>query len=215
MGLAHSPRIATNGLRHCFDFINKKCYTSGSTVRDMITRASGSNSIPNSAVSWMNAGVNEFTLNVAITRLSDNTGYSYNPLSKYASPTDNTFNLYLLGNLNGTAPNNEGLLVLYANRGGIWNPVGSSYRTVIGTPVIATWQINSSLGGQLWINGQKVGGRSGAGILGSNNNTSNLIVATPPLTSVLSMHHVSIYDRELTDAEVKQNFNALRGRYGL
>lgn len=215
MGLAMSPKIVTNGLRHCFDFINTKCYTTGTTVTDMITKASGTNSIPNSAVSWMNTGLNEITINVAITRLSDNTGYSANPLSKYAGTTDNTFNLYLLGNLNGTAPNNEGVLTLYSNRGGVWNSVGASYKTAINETVFASWQINSTLGGQLWINGKKVGSRSGTGIFGSSNNTSAMTVWTPPTSTVLNMRYVSIYDRELTDSEIVQNFNAIRGRYNL
>jgi hypothetical protein len=122
----------------------------------------------------------------------------------------------MFGNFNGTTPAVDGKITLYSNRGGVWNPVGSSsYVMSLGQTVIATWQINSTDGGQLWINGVKYGARAGAGIFGSSNNTSNLTVWTPPTSAVLTLNYVSIYDRELNDSEIVQNFNALRGRYGI
>lgn len=205
-----------SGLRHCFDTVNQKSYTTGTTIRDMITGASGTNSIPNSAVSWMNAGVNAITITAAITRLTENTAYAANPFSKFTSTTDNTFNLYVFGNFNNTTPAADGRIAMYSNRGGTWNTVGSSsYVIPLGQTVIATWQINSTDGGQLWINGTKYGARSGAGIFGSSNNTTPLTIWTPPTTAVLTLNYATIYDRELTDTEILQNFNAIRGRYNL
>lgn len=214
MSLAHSPSIVTNGLRHCTDGINTKSYVSGNTIKDLITGASGTNSIPNSVCTWMNNGVNAITITLALTRLTNNAGYSIKPFTKYAGTTNNTFSIYLFGNNAGGQPALEGNLRLYSYVGGAWNDVGSNYNTVIGAPVIAVWQYNSTTGGQLWINGAKVGTRTRTGTFGSVN-TSDVAIFNPTSSSVANIHYSSIYDRELSDIEIKQNFNALRGRYSL
>lgn len=216
MGLAHSPKIVTNGLRICTDVNNAKSYTSGSsTITDMITKASGTNSIPNASVSWMNAGVNAATFVVVYKRLTNNAGYAENPFFKYTDTTNNTFNMYIFGNFAGAAPANEGRIRWYANRGGTWNTISGDYVTSINETVIVQLQYNSSTGGQLWINGTATGARTGSGILGSATNTSNLTIYTPVNSTTSTVYYTAIYDRELSSPEVLQNYAALRGRFGV
>ena len=214
MAVAYNPKVVTDGLRHCTDGINQKSYVSGNTITDLVTRASGTISIPNAACTWMNNGVNTITVTIALTRLTDNAGYAFNPFQKYAGTATNTFNIYIFGNNAGGQPSLEGNLRMYANVGGTWGDVGSNYNTVIGRPVIATWQYNSTTGGQLWINGAKVGTRTRTGIFGSSN-TADLIIYPPTYSPLANIHYTSIYDRELVDVEVQQIYTALRGRYSL
>ena len=216
MGLYHSPRIVTSGLRVCTDTVNAKSYSgSGTTITDMITKGSGSNSIPNSYVSWMNAGVNAASFVVVIKRLTNNAGYALNPFFKYADTTNNTFNMYMFGNFAGANAADEGRIRWYANRGSIWNSISGDYVTAINETVIVQLQYNSSTGGQLWINGTATGSRTGSGILGSATNTSNLTIYTPGTSSIATIYYTAIYDRELSSSEVLQNYAALRGRYGI
>jgi hypothetical protein len=216
MGITYNTSIIKDGLRHSTDISNIKSYTSGSTITDLITGASGTSSIPNSAATWMNAGVGSITLTVAIKKLTGIPVYAVNPLTKYTNTTDNTFSWYVFGNNAGTTPSEDGRLSLYSNAGGTWGGIGSSYVIALNETVIATVQYNSASGGQLWINGVKSGTRTGrTGIFGTATNTSPIVVFTPPATSTLTMYYSSIYDRELTDSEIIQNFNALRGRYWL
>lgn len=215
MGVNYNTRIVNSGLRHVFDIQNTKSYTSGTTIKDLVTNVSGSSGIANAPVSWMNAGVNQITITTVIKRLTENTAYSTNPLFKYNSTTDNSFSLYVFGNFNNTVPADDGKILLYSNTGGTWKSLGNSYNIALNETVIATWQFNSTNGCQTWINGNKIGGRVGTGIFGSNNNTSSLGVFTPPSTSVLTLFYASIYDKELTDVEVLQNYAALRGRFAL
>lgn len=215
MGLHHSPKIVTSGLRLCTDSINTKSYLgSGTTITDMITGGSGS-SIPNASVSWMNAGVNAASFVVVIKRLTNNAGYAYNPFYKYVTTTDNTFNMYMFGNFAGANAADEGRIMWYANRGGTWNTISGSYVTAINETVIVQLQYNSSTGGQLWINGTTTGTRTGSGILGTATNTSNLVVHTPGTSSIATVFYTAIYDRELSSSEILQNYIALKGRYSV
>ena len=215
MGVNYNTSIVKDGLRHCFDLNNIKLYTTGSTVKDAITNEQGSNGIANSAVSWMNDGVYAITLVAIVTRLQPLAGYSVNPFTKYAGTTNNTFNLYMFGNFNGTAPSSDGVLRYYSNINGTWASVGSGYSCALNETVIFSLQYNSINGGQTWVNGAKAGSRNGSGRLGSVGNTSNLVVASPSYTPALRLESAIIYDRELSDNEMTHNYRALKNRYGI
>lgn len=215
MGVNYNSSIITSGLRNSTDLSNIKSFVSGLNITDTVAGGTGSALIPNSSVSWMNAGVSSVTITIILTRLTANAAYSTNPLTKYASTTDCSFSIYLFGNSAGAAPANDGLLGLYSNCGGTWQQLGAMYSMALNQTVIATWQYNSTSGCQAWINGVKNGGRSGSGIFGTATNTTALVRHTPAYNTVLNMNYASIYDRELSDTEVIQNFNALRGRYNL
>ena len=215
MGTHYNPKMVTSGLRVCTDVSNTKSYTTGTTITDMITARSGSNSIPNASVSWMNAGVSAASFVVVIKRLTNNAGYALNPFFKYVDTTNNTFNMYMFGNFAGANAADEGRIMWYANRGGIWNTISGSYVTAINETVIVQLQYNSSTGGQLWINSTATGSRTGSGILGSSANTSDLTVYTPGLSSIATVYYTAIYDRELSSSEVFQNYAALRGRFSV
>lgn len=216
MAVVYNTGIVTRGLRHVTDSQNRKSYSgSGSTITDIVTKGSGTDSIPNANVSWMNAGVSAITLTSIFKRSASDPAYSTVPFAKYALTTDNTFRMYVFGNFAGAAPADDGRITFYAYVGGAWNSVGGVYVASVNQTVMASLQYNSSTGGQLWINGAKVGSRSASGTLGSATNTSALTVYTPPVTSTVTQYYTSIYDRELSDSEMMQNYSALKGRFGI
>ena len=215
MGVNYNSSIVTSGLRNSTDLSNNKSFVSGLNITDTVAGGTGSASIPNSSVSWMNAGVREVTITLILTRLTANANYATNPFTKYNGTTDCSFSVYLFGNFAGAAPASDGVLALYSNCGGTWQSLGAQYAMALNQTVVATWQYNSTSGCQLWINGVKNGSRSGSGIFGTAANTTALVRFTPASSPVLNMNYTSIYDRELSDSEVIQNFNALRGRYNL
>ena len=215
MSAFSGPNVVDDGLMTCLDSYNTNSFVSP-TWTDLVTKETGVAGLPNSAVFWMNAGlITRCTLTMIIRRNTANAAYAINPFTKYNGTTDNTFSWYMFGNFAGAAPASDGNLQLYANKGGSWGGVGGAYVVSLNQTVCATIQYNSTTGGQLWINGIQVGGRGGAGGLGSIGNTSNLVAMHPTTSSIISPYYYSIYNRELSDLEVQQNFNALRSRYSI
>jgi hypothetical protein len=181
----------------------------------MITGVQGFDSIPNSAVSWMNNGVYAITITAVIKRLAATPSYAINPLTKYTDTTNNTFNLYMFGNFNGTQTVNDGRLGFYSNLNGSWQSVATQYGCSLNETVIYTLQFNSVNGGQTWTNTTKLGSRGNGGRLGSVGNTSSLFVASPTYSSALRLEAALIYDRELSDQEILSNSISLKSRYGI
>lgn len=209
------PNVVDDGLMTCLDSGNTNSFASP-TWTDLVTKETGVAGLPNSAVSWMNLGyITRCTLTMIIRRNTANASYAINPFTKYAGTTNNTFSWYMFGNSAGAVPADDGKLTLYSFRGGAWGPVGGTYAVSLNQTVYATIQYNSTTGGQLWINGIQVEGRSGAGGLGSIGNTTNLVAMNPTTSSIISPYYYSIYNRELSDSEITQNFTALRSRYGI
>jgi len=78
-------------------------------------------------------------------------------------------------------------------------------------------QYNSTQGGQAWVNGNKSGGRSG-----NNGNLGNISSPTGTMNIYLPytgsqigtgyISHILFYNRELSDAEMVQNYNAVASR---
>jgi hypothetical protein len=184
-------------------------------MTDLITGVQGTNGIANAPASWMNNGVFAITITAVVKRLLPITAYAVNPLTKYADTTNNTFNLYMFGNFNGTAPASDGVLGYYSNLNGTWQSVATQYGCAINETVIYTLQFNSVNGGQTWANSTKLGSRGNGGRLGSVGNTSNLTVASPSFTSALRLEAALIYDRELSDQEIRSNSISLKSRYGI
>jgi hypothetical protein len=124
---------------------------------------------------------------------AETVGYSSNPLTKWSGTSDANYVLYYFGTTSGESKN----LRFYANAGGTWKAVSSSYMSTLGKWTHVTWTYNSSLGGQLYINGSSYGSRVGSGVLATN--AAGLgIGAINGATD-----EVRIYNRELSANEIK------------
>lgn len=220
MALAHSPKIVTDGLSFAVDDSNIKSYTGASTFSDLIsskqytiTAGAGIN-VPNADVTYMNS-ITAITVDVWLEKLSTVVGYAYHPVNKWnGGTTEASFVLYHFGTTSGS----DNLLNWYGT-GSIsgWTTLTNGFTGVNGRKYNIVLQYSSANGGQNWVNGAKNGSRiTGKGTLGVASSPSVFQIQGP--TEVLTGHKVlavKVYNRELSDNEIIQNFNALRGRFGI
>ena len=110
-------------------------------------------------------------------------------------------------------------LYVYDSTGGVAKMVGSVFPSDITIPHMYTYTTNGSNSHKLYLDGDLV-----------FTNTTGTITRTSSPTNVTyyygkdstlarygngTLHNVLRYNRELTAIEVQQNFNALRGRFGI
>lgn len=213
MGVNYNPKIVTDGLGFCIDSGNVKSYSgAGSTQYELITRASSVNGT-DYAGSFFN-GLSGFTGFCVLDITGTDTSYAYNPISKWnTGTTDASFVLYHFQQFNNNVNTND--LGWYANAGGTWTSLGNIYDGTVGR-YITTMQYGSSVGGQHWINGSRLGSRSGArGNLGTGTGT---IVVDGHIAGRAGIHKVlfvALYNRELSDSEIDINHVTLKRRYGI
>lgn len=213
MATLYNPSLITGGLRFCTDSSNVKSYSgSGSTQFDLITRSSSTDGTY--ANNPLLSGMSGFTGFCVLDITGTDTGYAYQPVSKWNSGTaDASFVLYHFQQFNNNVNTND--LSWYANAGGTWNALGDLYNSTVGR-YITTIQYGSSIGGQHWINGSKFGSRNAArGNLGTGTGS---IVVDGHITGRVGIHKVlfvALYDRELSDDEINVNHINLKRKYGV
>lgn len=217
MGLSHSPRIVTNGLVLCLDAGNTRSYPgSGTTWTDL------SGNGRNATV----VGSPTFT-NGYFDATSDS---NYFTLASYSHGTsDFTYSMWM------TIDTVDSLSTLFEN--GSWTDTllfrhetsniavyaeGALYGTFAFTPVAGTWynivfKRESSVA-YAYTNGNQIGSTFGLSV--------DISLANPNMWLMRSQHTTgqsndgkvaafSLYSRALSENEIKQNFNALRGRFGI
>jgi hypothetical protein len=225
MGLNHSPKIVTNGLVLCLDAANVKSYPgSGSTWYDL----SGKNNhaslsgipISNRTTNYTGAegatitfNSNDFTFDFEQTimialRPTENDATRRNPYNQayggggtWTHEPDGSISYYY-----GTAGVNNipyvgvgsGLTVAQNE----WAIVTTSRST---TNNFMRWYKN----GILYTNTTSAYAQV---VTGTQNITIGQGYASPYIGNI---DYVALYNRALTTTEIEQNFNALRGRFGL
>ena len=231
MGLAHSPRIITSGLVGCWDAGNTKSYSgSGTTWTDLsgnglngtlanTTYSSGYLTF-NGTSSTSNQGTsNILNLTTALTIevWSYPTGWGQNSVGRLVERRDGTGSLgyvFLLDNSTVTSGIRYG-----TNADG----VGSDY-TLANSVSLNTWQhfTVTHTGGTATIykNGNSIGSSSVTQPSSASGATCYIGVAGGTLGGAAryfagNIPSVKIYNRALSAQEVAQNFNALRGRFGI
>jgi hypothetical protein len=190
----------------------------GSTIHDLM----GSNSYNGTIYgnpSWAN-NISNLSICLLLTKTSTGTGYANHPINKWntAYNVNASFILYHFENYQGNGA--DGVLGWYgygSNSG--WANIGSyGFTTMsVGQTYWIGLQFNSTDGGQPWVNGNPSGGRSGnVGVLGpSTSYTSDMNLYIPYTGSQIGtgyISHILFYNRELTNAEMVQNYNAVSSR---
>lgn len=208
MGVNCGPNIMNDGLILYLDSSNPKSYSGGSTWNDLITNKlfTGSNYY------WAN-DISQITISVFLKKTaSDNINYATHPVNKWNSGTSNaSFVIYHFGNYLGN--NQDGRLYFYTttgNNGWVGQYAGTAQ---VGQIVHVCWTYNSVSGSQTWFNGKKTGNRSTfSGLIGING-TGPLTIYGPLESTPTIVYNVSFYNRELSDYEILQNYNALKSRF--
>jgi hypothetical protein len=229
MGLAHSPRIVTDGLVLCLDAANQKSYPGTGTVWTDLS-GNGNNGTLTNGPTYSSAnsgsivfdGVDDYALITNSSPLGQSLNWTINAWVKYNSTgytswmiitdqaTYTSASNYMMW-LSSDAPATGKLLSAYD--GGwhygtirlypdIWyNVCLTRQSNVVRYYINGAFDIQKTLANTLTLNTGNVGIGSHPNNLGyrTNGNISS----------------VKIYNRVLSDQEVQQNFNALRGRYGL
>jgi hypothetical protein len=211
------PTIVTDGLVMAFDDAYTVSYPqNGVTMYDI----KGNNSyVPYSSVgnpSWAN-NISAFTCCLLLTKTATGTGYANHPVQKWNSGynVNASFILYHFENYQGN--NQDGVLGWYGNGANSgWANIGTYgfTRMSVGQTKWVALQYNSTQGGQAWVNGSQSGGRSGNnGLLGSTFTTTyDFQFYAPIQIGTGYVRHILFYDRELTNEEMTQNYNAVSSR---
>ncbi len=225
MSASANPDIVTENLVFCLDKADPKV----DYYDDPVERAQGlvSNSSSSSyqiiynhtEVSDFLADYSQLTVMVWLTKNSYHTNYSQNTIYRWYGSGQGlgnaSLNLYHFGDYNGNG--DDGRFGWYAGLGGSWS--GSSSTTLeVGETALLTFQYTTSVGMRAWKNGSPLGGRnnSGKGDGGYQNTGGQLGIYTGSESNVHSKaHQVLMYDRDLSDAEILQNYNATKSRFGL
>jgi hypothetical protein len=225
MSVAYNPSIVTSGMLMCLDAANVKSYPgSGTTVTDIAGN-----------------GYTGTLVNAPTFSSSNQGGIAFNGSTQYMSiaqntPTLNQISVELVCNMGAPSPNVSGFLIgrsssyrfLYStgdfswvcsttNNG--WYTTGTTC-SITATPsnwnhVVGTYD-GSNL--RIYLNGV-LANTNGSAISGSVTGGSNLQMMQSDAGNVSygngTIAVARIYDTALSAANIKQNFNAVRGRYGI
>jgi hypothetical protein len=233
MALTHSPRIITDGLVLCLDAGNPKSYPgSGTTWTDLSGR--GNNGTLNGATySGSNGGnisfdgtddyatVSAFTYTPYCldfwvynkTQITANDGSMGGPGAQpYQTLFRNLTDVQLnLGGWTGAATNET--LHIFS---------GSKYTYINQTIPIGfhNWVYNwNGSNYDIWVDGVKknaIAGSTGHASLTQQSSTNYIAYRqSSEYYFYGNIYCIKIYGSQITDSQVSQNFNALRGRYGI
>ena len=229
MALVHGIKpIVTSGLVLCLDAGNRKSYPgSGTTWTDLsgngrngtLTNMSGTNFNSANGGSLTFDGTDEYVLPTGLTdsfwqgNWTANFWVNFDII--YAGFTDNTLLQH------GTSASSSGLHLttrfsiiifgLYSN-----DLVGNTALTA-GTWYNIVFTLNNTTGAkQIYLNSTLDNSHTGGSYIGTGNNARiGGCVLNFGLTFDGFMSSCSFYNRVLTATEIAQNYNALKGRYGL
>ena len=226
MGLAHSPQIITDGLVLALDAANTKSYPSsgGSTWYDVSGKGNNGSITDISSTSGAD-GYFDFNGTSSMVVLTNDTSLnpSYVTLSVWVKFDNVSNNRALIAKRSGTGSGSYWLYVSSLNeimfdtyQGSTQNRQTHTYNFSTGTwyNITATY---SSLAKVIYVNGSSVNSTSGGNALTSVNTSMGIGRDSYNAQYYLDgkISNVQIYNKGLTAAEVKQNFNAYRGRYGI
>ena len=232
MGIAYNPSIVTNGLVLCLDAGNTKSYPgSGTTWTDLSGR--GNNGTLNGPTYSSNNGGTLIYTNTSITTVSmsdlrPTTGITQ---ESWFLSTNNTTQVFI-GSQYGTSSNNS--YAIWLNAANQWaagvNIGGSfNYQTYNSTVSTNVWyhfvHTYDGANQRMYINGSQVFSWATTGSIAYDTNNTLLAVGNDWNGSVYNvgasvgvqgrLSIAKIYNRALTDTEIQQNFNALRGRFSI
>lgn len=223
MALQHSPSIVTSGLVYCSDPANLRSYPGSGTSMYDISGNGYTGTLTNGPV--YTSGINGyFTYDGVDDKVT--TGFSPNYLSTtweawvYCTQNISTYNMFMgtylpyFGFMNGNS-------LIFSNT------IGSGQQTIYATSTLSlnTWyytcfttqQSGSNTIASIYVNGAL---DSQSTLTGLQNAPSSAFAIGEGYTSTWypfkgRIGPVKIYNRALSATEVLQNFNALRGRYGV
>jgi hypothetical protein len=227
LALSHSPQISLNGLVLCLDAGNTKSYPgSGTTWTDLSGRGNTGTLTNGPTYSSANGGSivfdgsNDYVNIVTATSLGINSASTSFTISVWFKTTT-TGELYLFDNFNGgtdiSLRIDGGTFEVYMSATGTIGAVqfGSGYNNGVWHNFVLTWNGSNTI--NAYADAINIGSNTTT-ITGSFESNAAFRIGSRPASSIYfpaNIAQASIYNRALSAAEVSQNFNALRGRYGI
>lgn len=244
MGLTHSPRIVTNGLVLCLDAANVKSYPgtgttwtnlSGSGNNGTLTNGptfssdnkgslvfDGTNDHANLGSSNNLTGNNLQTLTVSIWLKYSTTTFDTRAFTLQRGSSLNSSLLGIYNNADSTIQvNTTGSLGFFTRNFNNTSHAGLVFNDNyhLKNRFINVQCVVDGMNRYLYIDGILKNSDSDVGIQSVTNNTDPVYVGSGPTGNSNfwngSIGNIMFYRRALTAAEIQQNFNALRGRYGI
>ena len=222
MGIAYNPKIVTNGLVLCLDAGNTKSYPgSGTAWTDLSGR--GNNGTLTNGPTYSSAnggyivfdGVNDA---ISLSNITPTSGVSFSAWiningsnSSYGSIFANWSDVgggqaYWIGTLNDQSTT----IQVYFNSNLISNITSLPLNTWMLLTISHTDSICKG-----YINAIERFSLSSTLITSTNNTSIGYDITRTNYPFKGNISQVSIYNRALSAAEIQQNFNATRGRYGI
>jgi hypothetical protein len=215
MGLSHSPRIVTDRLVFCIDSENIKSYPgSGTTVVDVVNNLQGT----------LVGGVSFTQRAFSFDGVDDYISFADNNALDLASPFCIEIWVYPVAAITLYAKGQAGLHWNYGllndrvrhNNADYGNGTGYTVTNNVWQHIIVRYDETKN---QVYKNGILVSDFTptsyspvqGSGILAIGRGGGSAFEYSNMLVSKFSLYNKKL----LSDAEIQQNFNALRGRYGL
>ena len=227
MGIAYNPGLVSDGLVLALDAGNPKSYPgSGTTWTDLSGNGNNGTLINGVGYSGSSGGSLSFDASNDYSNCGNNSSLSFG---------SGNFNSSLWIKTSSTSGADwMGVISKYSGGTGLWiqlNPSnryvgfgwdGSNYMVSSTSVASGTWrhvscQRTSSTGGEIYVDGNLV--MSSSSLPTKSSNTAvQLDVGRINISGRYfngNIAQASIYNRSLTAAEIKQNYDALRGRFGL
>lgn len=205
MGVVYNQIVPMSDLQLSLDASNLKSYTgSGSTWKDLVSNTN----FTSANYPWTN-NISQLTICAVVEKTGNDPGYASHPINKWNGGTGNaSFVLYHFGATGG-----QGNFNFFYTAGTTWT--GQFATTLsVGQKAHLVFQWNATTGGQVWVNGVKIGGRANSGILGVAG-SSALNISGPVSDGFTKVHHASFYSRDLSDIEVLQHYRSIGKRFGV
>ena len=215
MSFHHSPKIVTDGLEFCFDPINSKSYSGGSTIRDI--SGNNKNGTLNGTYSLTNIqGVRSLlftSTSSPVSNLVQSNTVNLRTISIwYNRRSGGWSSAYLLDARNGMSSGYIWQLGFGPGAGG-WD-ASTVYENGID---ISTGKIHNNLIGD---SSGLLSANSWRNVTIVNNANYNCTIRffsrfTDSEAVNVALSHVTAYNTALTPSQVLQNYNALKGRFNL
>lgn len=212
MGIAYNPNFISDGLLFYYDFGNIKTYSgTGSTISDISGNSITSDLINTptySNLGYMNTnGTNEYIQTPAIA--CPDKARTVNMICKFNSGQGTLWRVQdwrerIFSTVIVIIPDSSTYYYLNGpvNDGNIHNVcysyAGTSLKSYLDGNLVQSVTMDSEMSANAY-----------------NFRFGNLSSGSTNYYSNVDYHHISFYNRQLSDEEVKQNFNVMRSRYGL
>ena len=226
MGIAYNPRIVTDGLVLALDAANPKSYPgSGNTAFDLTRSAynfeltNGATTNPSNLGVFSFDGSDDYLNTTSIDSSFWNSGSWTVSLWAYFDAVSKGTDNGMIGH--GTASANNGLHLGERNRriyfGFYSNDLSSDQVLDANTWYNIVWRFAfGNKQKRIFLNGVQLASGGTVGYSGTGNDTrigNYSYNATSDMDGFLN--NIMFYDRVLELGEIRQNFNAFRGRYGI